>query len=42
MNPVLYLQHGCGEDERGWVVPGQVNRIMDNLIVAKKARPMIS
>lgn len=39
--PVLYLQHGGGEDERGWVVQGRVNHIMDNLIAAQKARPMI-
>jgi enterochelin esterase family protein len=39
--PVLYLQHGGGEDERGWVVQGRVNHIMDNLIAAKKAKPMI-
>ncbi|MDP2898546.1 MAG: alpha/beta hydrolase-fold protein [bacterium] len=39
--PVLYLQHGGGEDERGWVVQGRVNHIMDNLIAEKKAKPMI-
>jgi enterochelin esterase family protein len=39
--PVLYLQHGGGEDERGWVVQGRVNFIMDNLIAAQKAKPMI-
>jgi hypothetical protein len=39
--PVLYLQHGGGEDERGWVVQGMVNNIMDNLIAKKKAKPMI-
>jgi enterochelin esterase-like enzyme len=39
--PVLYLQHGGGEDERGWVVQGRVNHIVDNLIAEKKARPMI-
>jgi enterochelin esterase-like enzyme len=39
--PVLYLQHGGGEDERGWVVQGRVSQIMDNLIAEKKARPMI-
>ncbi len=35
--PVLYLQHGAGEDERGWVVQGRVNHVMDNLIAAKRA-----
>ena len=39
--PVLYLQHGGGEDERGWVTQGFMDNIMDNLIAAKKARPMI-
>ena len=39
--PVLYLQHGGGEDERGWVTQGCVNFIMDNLIAEGKARPMI-
>jgi enterochelin esterase-like enzyme len=39
--PVLYLQHGGGEDERGWVIQGHVNYIMDNLIAEKKAKPMI-
>jgi enterochelin esterase family protein len=39
--PVLYLQHGGGEDERGWVVQGRVDTILDNLIAAKKAKPMI-
>ena len=34
--PVLYLQHGAGEDERGWVVQGRVNHVMDNLIAAKR------
>lgn len=39
--PVLYLQHGGGEDERGWAVQGRVSQIMDNLIAQKKARPML-
>ncbi len=39
--PVLYLQHGGGEDERGWVVQGRVSQIMDNLIAEKKSKPMI-
>jgi enterochelin esterase-like enzyme len=39
--PVLYLQHGGGEDERGWVTQGCVNFIMDNLIAEGKAKPMI-
>ncbi len=39
--PVLYLQHGGGEDERGWVNQGRVAFIMDNLIAEGKARPML-
>ena len=39
--PVLYIQHGGGEDERGWAVQGKTNLILDNLIAEKKAVPMI-
>jgi enterochelin esterase-like enzyme len=39
--PVLYLQHGGGEDETGWTRQGRVNFILDNLIAAKKVVPMI-
>ena len=39
--PVLYLQHGSGEDETGWSVQGRANLILDNLIADKKAVPMI-
>jgi enterochelin esterase family protein len=39
--PVLYLQHGMGEDETGWTVQGKANLILDNLIAEKKAVPMI-
>jgi enterochelin esterase family protein len=39
--PVLYLQHGWGEDETGWYTQGHVDFIMDNLIAAGKAKPMI-
>ena len=39
--PVLILQHGAGEDETGWGKQGRVNFIMDNLINAGKAKPMI-
>jgi enterochelin esterase-like enzyme len=39
--PVLYLQHGAGEDERGWSTQGRMNFIMDNLIAAGKAQPML-
>lgn len=39
--PVLYLQHGSGEDETGWAVQGKANIILDNLIAEKKALPMI-
>jgi enterochelin esterase-like enzyme len=39
--PVLYLLHGWGEDETGWFRQGHVDLIMDNLIAAGKAKPMI-
>lgn len=39
--PVLYLQHGAGEDETGWVTQGHMNFIIDNLIAAGKAEPML-
>lgn len=39
--PVVYLMHGWGEDETGWHLQGRVDFILDNLIAAKKARPMI-
>jgi enterochelin esterase family protein len=39
--PVVYLQHGAGEDECGWSTQGRVNFILDNLIAAGKAKPMI-
>ena len=39
--PVLYLQHGSGEDETGWVKQGNANFILDNLIADGKAKPMI-
>ncbi len=39
--PVLYLLHGGGEDERGWAMQGKTDLIMDNLIAAGKAKPML-
>ena len=39
--PVLYLQHGWGEDETAWSNQGHANLIMDNLIAAGKTRPFI-
>jgi enterochelin esterase-like enzyme len=39
--PVLYLQHGAGEDETGWARQGYAGRIMDNLIAEGKARPFL-
>jgi enterochelin esterase-like enzyme len=39
--PVLYLQHGMGEDERGWSTQGHMNYILDNLIAEGKCKPMI-
>ncbi len=37
----MYLLHGWGEDETGWYTQGHVDFIMDNLIAARKAKPMI-
>ena len=39
--PVLYLQHGMGEDETGWIFQGHANLILDNLVAEGKAVPMI-
>ncbi len=39
--PVLYLQHGGGEDETGWGSQGHAGLIMDNLIAQGKAVPFI-
>ena len=39
--PVLYLQHGGGEDETGWIRQGRANFILDNLIASGAAKPMI-
>jgi enterochelin esterase family protein len=39
--PVLYLQHGGGEDETGWSSQGRAGLIMDNLIAEGKAKPFI-
>jgi len=39
--PVLYLQHGGGEDESGWIRQGKANFILDNLIAGGNTKPMI-
>ena len=39
--PVLYLQHGAGENETTWSKQGRANLILDNLIAERKAVPMI-
>jgi len=39
--PVLYLQHGWGENEYGWSVQGHAGLIMDNLIAEQKTRPFL-
>ncbi|MBO4800989.1 MAG: acetyl xylan esterase [Bacteroidaceae bacterium] len=39
--PVLYLQHGMGEDETGWSKQGHMQHIMDNAIARGEAVPMI-
>ena len=39
--PVLYVQHGWGEDETGWGKQGKLNFIMDNLLAEGKIVPML-
>lgn len=39
--PALYVQHGVGEDETGWIWNGKLNFIMDNLIAEGKCREML-
>lgn len=39
--PVLYLQHGHGENETSWIEEGKVNLIMDNLLQANESKPFI-
>ncbi len=39
--PVLYLQHGAGEDETAWSVQGRAGSILDNLIAEGKSKPML-
>jgi enterochelin esterase-like enzyme len=40
--PVLYIQHGGGEDERVWIEMGRTNVILDNLIAEGKCKPFIA
>lgn len=40
--PVLYLQHGAGEDETGWIRQGHANFILDNLIASGNTKPISS
>ncbi len=39
--PVLYILHGGGEDQTGWATQGKTDLIIDNLIAAGKATPML-
>ncbi len=39
--PILYIQHGVGENETGWIWQGKLNLIVDNLIAEGKCRDMI-
>jgi enterochelin esterase family protein len=39
--PVLYLLHGAGDNDDSWTSAGRANFILDNLIAAKKAKPML-
>ena len=39
--PGLYLLHGAGENESGWIEQGRANFILDNLIATGRANPML-
>jgi enterochelin esterase-like enzyme len=39
--PVLYLQHGGGENEMGWIWQGKIANIADNLIAQGRMKPML-
>lgn len=39
--PVLYLLHGSGDEDSGWSTIGRAGFILDNLLAANKAKPMI-
>src|SRR6187549_788866 len=39
--PVLYLQHGWGENETSWVIQGKTGLIMDNMIAEGRIKPFI-
>jgi len=39
--PVLYLQHGWGENETSWAIQGKTNLIMDNMIAEGRIKPFI-
>lgn len=39
--PVLYLQHGAGEDETGWIDMGKIHYIMDNMLAEGKCKEML-
>lgn len=39
--PVLYLQHGGGENETGWIWQGKIQHIADNLIAANRCQEMV-
>src|SRR6202007_818191 len=39
--PVLYLLHGAGDNDESWTSVGRAGFILDNLIAAKKATPMV-
>ena len=39
--PIFYLLHGAGDSDDSWTTVGRANFILDNLIAAKKAKPMV-
>ncbi len=40
-NPIFYLLHGAGDCDESWISAGRAGFIIDNLIAAKKAKPMV-
>lgn len=39
--PVLYLQHGGGDNDAAWITAGKAKFILDNLLAKKKIKPMV-
>ena len=39
--PVMYLLHGSGDSDQSWSAVGRAGAILDNLIAAQRATPMV-